>query len=414
MDFGFLSHAAWGGVYSSVFLASVLTAYIVTPFVAACSRRIGLLDFPNNRTAHLKPTPLGGGFVIAIAFVTSVHVGIISAGISESALYVVIFGGLVVLTLGFLDDYTGGISAVTKLIALIHLTLLLWTIDDRLILKIFPWEWLNLLCTLLWIAGVISAINAIDNMNGLSVGFVAIASLAYFAVAVVTLSQWADGTFNRFWALVSIALCGSCLGFLPYNFPAGRIFIGDAGSFFLGFNLAVLGVMGEWSDQSTARATIPLLILALPLFDLGFTVLTRHFAGTTQGLAHAIRHCARDHLSHRLVHLGLSKTQAVLILHAAAAALATSAVLLCATAGWVTSLAHLVQAGIVLLIIGVLIRVASKPRMKEEPHEIWKLDAPEGHSADAFATFPTRTANEEPFSVPLESKELDAVDTKRS
>jgi UDP-GlcNAc:undecaprenyl-phosphate GlcNAc-1-phosphate transferase len=168
---------------------------------------------------------------------------------------------------------------------------------------------------------------------------------------------------NRFWGLISISLCGACLGFLPHNFPRAKIFIGDGGSFFLGFSLAVLGVMGEWSNQSVSRATIPLLILALPIFDLVFVVVTRHQSGVTRTWIEALQHCARDHLSHRLVFLGLSPTQAVMVLHAVAIFLALSAIILRAVESPTLTYMHLVQAGMVLLILGVLIKVGSRKGM---------------------------------------------------
>jgi len=360
MNFEFLNHPAWGSVYPTVFFVALVTALALTPILSFYSRRIGFLDIPNDRTSHASPVPLGGGAVIAFAFVVSVHVGIFKANLNDPALQVLIFGGLVTLTIGLVDDFVGGISALFKLASLFLLTLMLWWFDDDLILKIFPWEWMNLLFTLFWIVGVTSAINSIDNMNGLSVGFAAIASLTYFTVAVQTMSERVfPDTLNRFWGMVSLALFGACLGFLPYNFPKGRIFIGDGGSFFLGFNLAVLGVMGEWSDQSSARATIPLLILALPLFDLVFVVFTRHRSGVTKTWAEAVRHCARDHLSHRLVSLGLSPIQAVLILYAVAAILSLGAVILRAGTTPVLTAMHLAQAALVLLILGILIKVGS-------------------------------------------------------
>ena len=360
MDFSFLHHQAWGGVYPAVFATSLVVALVTTPLVRLYSRKIGFLDVPNQRTSHSTPIPLGGGAAIALAFVVGVHVGLFRAQFNETAIQIVVFGGLITLTIGLVDDFIGGIPAQIKLVALLALTLALWWFDDNLILKIFPWTWLNLLFTLLWIVGVASAINAIDNMNGLSVGFAAIASLTYFFVAMETMSDRVfPDTLNRFWGMVSLALCGGCLGFLPYNFPKGRIFIGDGGSFFLGFNLAVLGVMGQWSDQSAARATIPLLILALPLFDLTFVVYTRHQSGVTKTWLEAIRHCARDHLSHRLVSLGLSSTQAVLVLHAVAAILAIHAVVLRREDSQILTYMHLGQAGLILLILGVLIKVSS-------------------------------------------------------
>ncbi len=364
MNFEFLKHATWSGVYPIAFVSAALAAYLITFLVRTYSQSIQFLDIPNNRSSHELPTPLGGGAAICAAFIIGVHLGVFEAGLRERALYVIVFGGLIAMTMGLVDDFRRGIPAVFKLGFLFVMTLACWVVDERLILNLSPWILLNLLLTLLWIAGVASAINAFDNMNGLAVGFSAIASFAYFVVAVQTQSEVGfTGELNRFWGLISIALSGACLGFLPHNFPRGRIFIGDGGSFFLGFCLAVLGVMGEWSNQSVSRATIPLLILALPIFDLVFVVWTRHHSGVTKTWVEAVRHCARDHLSHRLVFLGLSPIQAVLILHAVATFLALSAIILRADDSLTLTYMHLVQAGTVLLILGVLIKVGSKKGM---------------------------------------------------
>ncbi|MCA9441725.1 MAG: undecaprenyl/decaprenyl-phosphate alpha-N-acetylglucosaminyl 1-phosphate transferase [Candidatus Omnitrophica bacterium] len=364
MSFEFLRHATWGGVYPIAFLSAAISAFILTFLVRYYSKSIDFLDIPIQRSSHSIPVPLGGGAAICAAFTIGVHFGVFEAGIREHALYVIVFGGLIALTMGLVDDFRGGIPAIYKLVFLLVMTLACWWVDDRLILKIFPWTWANVFLTLLWIAGVCSALNAFDNMNGLSVGFTAVASLAYFVVAVQTQSEVGfAGELNRFWGLVSIALCGACLGFLPHNFPRAKIFIGDGGSFFLGFCLAVLGVMGEWSNHSVSRATIPLLILALPIFDLVFVVYTRHRSGVTRTWIEAVRHCARDHLSHRLVFLGLSPVQAVLVLHAVAIFMALSAIIMRADENPSLTYMHLLQAGMVLLILGVLIKVGSRKGM---------------------------------------------------
>jgi len=364
LNFEFLKHASWGGVYPIAFLSAAVSAYLVTFLVRKYSHFIGFLDVPNNRSSHSTPIALGGGAAICAAFIVGIHFGVFEAGLRERALYIIVFGSLVAMTMGLIDDFRGGISALIKLTFLFAMTLGCWWIDDRLILHLSQSTAVNLLLTLLWIAGVASAINAFDNMNGLSVGFSAIASFAYFVVAVQTQSEVGFvGELNRFWGLISIALCGACLGFLPHNFPRARIFIGDGGSFFLGFCLAVLGVMGEWSNQSVARATIPVLILALPIFDLVFVVFTRHHSGVTKTWVEALKHCDRDHLSHRLIFLGLSPVQAVLILHAVATFLALSAIILRAEDSRTLTYMHLIQAGTVLLILGVLIKVGSRKGM---------------------------------------------------
>jgi len=232
----------------------------------------------------------------------------------------VIIGAFVSLIVGILDDILG-IRATLKLLIFFILTFILRTYGlttnlpfDKIGLNK---EIANILVTLFWIVGVTSAMNALDHMDGLASGVSLIASLSYFAVAIQT--------SNFFWGLVSICLAGALLGFLYFNWHPAKIFMGDSGSFFLGFTLASLGVMGGWSENPLKSMIIPFLILSLPIFDLIYVIFSRYLNGTTKTITEAIVYCGKDHIGHRLMKLGLKQRAVATIIYIFSAAISISA-----------------------------------------------------------------------------------------
>jgi UDP-GlcNAc:undecaprenyl-phosphate GlcNAc-1-phosphate transferase len=206
---------------------------------------------------------------------------------------------------------------------------------------------------LLWIVGVTAAFNAVDNMDGLAGGLGAIAAFVFFIIAIRT-SQWG-------WAALTVALCGALLGFLRYNFKQAKIFMGDSGSFFLGFTLASIGLRGEWSNNTIKASIIPILVLGVPIFDLSYIVITRWFRGTTKDLVEVISFCAKDHLSHRLVKLGLKQHIGVMFIYLIAISVSIGAIVLQNAAKWDAVLLFL---QFVLIFIIVLILISLTKRMR--------------------------------------------------
>jgi UDP-GlcNAc:undecaprenyl-phosphate GlcNAc-1-phosphate transferase len=196
--------------------------------------------------------------------------------------------------------------------------------------------------------GISSAFNAIDNMDGLAAGVAAIASFFFFIVAYQT-NQLVFGG-------LSLSLAGACLGFLFFNFHPAKIFMGNSGSFFLGYILAALGVMGKWHKNEIIASSIPILILGLPIFDISFTVLWRHFTGVTRSFTDALNHCGTDHTSHRLVTLGIGKRRAVLLLYLVAASFGISATTL-REAGPLDALLLLLQAFFIATALALIITI---------------------------------------------------------
>jgi UDP-GlcNAc:undecaprenyl-phosphate GlcNAc-1-phosphate transferase len=157
-------------------------------------------------------------------------------------------------------------------------------------------------------------------MDGLAAGVSVIAALAYFAVSLQT------GQFE--WAVISLALIGSLLGFLFYNKHPAKIFMGDSGSFFLGFSLASIGIMGGWSSNPLKAMIVPIAVLSVPIFDLCFVIVSRRLNGTTKTILESINYCGKDHIGHRLNAMGFSHSVSVRVVYLVAATIAVSALLL--------------------------------------------------------------------------------------
>jgi len=307
-----MSGKLWG--YAVIFLSSLLLSYFITPLIGFIATKLKIIDEPAKNKFHKKPTPRLGGVAIFISY--SVPLILIN-GFDHGA-GTILLGGFLILAIGVVDDIRR-VSAIYKLIFIFIVTLLL--ARQGIGLKIFhDLPAVSFLLTLLWVAGVTSAFNAVDNMDGLAGGLALISAATFFMIALRT-SQWAL-------AGLSIALVGSTLGFLRHNFHPAKIFMGDSGSLFLGFTLASLGFMGEWSENPVKASIIPILVLGVPVFDLAYIVIGRWLDGVTKSVVEAITFCAKDHLSHRLIILGLSYKAAILFIYLVSICISIGAVVL--------------------------------------------------------------------------------------
>jgi UDP-GlcNAc:undecaprenyl-phosphate GlcNAc-1-phosphate transferase len=276
-------------VYLSVFLSALIITLILTRLCRSLAIRFEIFDQTNSRKIHKEPKPyLGGlavffGFFGPLLFVTS----------SEIIMYL-FYGSLLVTSLGLIDDLYGlsgsvkllGISGAVVLVAPAGLTTNLFSG--------FPYGiYLNLFVTIVWVLLLVSSINAIDNMDGLAPGLALIASLMFFVIGALQFPQ-------PTWAIVSIGFTGSLLGFLLFNFYPATIFLGDTGSFLIGFVMGMLSLMGNWSTHPLKSIIIPLVILIIPIMDLAFVVFFRYVTGDTDTIRESIEYSAQDHLSHRI------------------------------------------------------------------------------------------------------------------
>lgn len=299
-----------------IFLITWFTCEILLFLAIRFANRWSLHDCPTEaRKTHTLPTPTIGGVPIYLAVV----IGIFLSQEGWEHMRPILLGAGVCMVLGLIDDLKP-ISAVIKLVILFMVTLFIYhqgSDEHALNLTLFPWDPLNVVFSLIWIVGMMSAINSLDNMDGLASGVTAIACFFMF---LISWEHW-----DRWQSFMSVALCAGCLTFLKYNFfqPKAAIFLGDNGSYFIGFALASLAMMGAWTNprvdiSETERISkallVPPLLLGVPIFDIITATALRLVNGEVKTLKEAIVYCGRDHTSHRLVALGFNQRQAVLIL----------------------------------------------------------------------------------------------------
>ncbi len=325
-------------------------ALVGVPLVRALARWCGVLDAPAARKVHASATPLLGGAAVYAAFAATV---LFNFAFSRE-LKGVALGATLIVLVGVLDDVLD-LPARVKLLG--QLTAAGVAMSYGVVLDTIPTAWPasaagNVVLTLLWFLTVTNAVQFLDGMDGLAAGLGAIAAL-FFSLAALQTNQ-------PYLMFLAGPLVGACLGFLPYNFRFGRpatIFLGDAGASFIGFTLAGLAVMGEWAENDFIGLLTPVLILAVPLFDIAFVGTVRVVTGKVHSFGEWLAYTARDHIHHRFEAVGLTRTETVLLIFFIAATLGVSAMQLKDATKHEAALV-LIQAGCVLAIIAVLEGVA--------------------------------------------------------
>jgi UDP-GlcNAc:undecaprenyl-phosphate GlcNAc-1-phosphate transferase len=330
-------------VYLLAIVSAFVTALATVPLWRIWCVRTGLVDDPGHRKIHTQPIPLAGGLAVMTALVVptlfaslllwadgrSVAAGpapgqhgspawsldanstfLLRYGLSRRAseLGGIMLGALGMLLVGWWDD-KHELRAKAKFTAQLLVAGLVAASGARITLFVHS-QIFHYAVTILWILAVINAFNFMDNMNGLCAGLGAIGAW-YFGIIAAADGQYLVG-------LIAFLTFGALLGFLPYNFPRARAFLGDAGSHLVGYLLAVLAILPHFYTPRHQRkwaVLIPLLVLAVPLLDMAWVVVLRWQRGQPFYIGDT------NHLSHRMVRLGLSQTQAVLLIWLLAAGL---------------------------------------------------------------------------------------------
>ena len=282
--------------YILILVSALVLVIGATPLARRIAHRVGMVDKPNIRKQHTVPTPLLGGAAIYVAVILALV--LLGDRFYVNQIAGIALGATLVSFLGLWDDRRGlgpGVKLVGQFLAAAVLVLT----DVRI--SLFPWAWLNIIATLLWVVFVTNAMNLLDNMDGLSAGISAISAVFFLLFAAMS-KQYLVGA-------LAAALVGACAGFLFYNLNPASIFMGDTGSLFLGFTLAAVGIKLRFPDNSSfVTWMVPVLVLAVPLFDTSLVIISRlrrHLNPlTTPG---------KDHISHRLARLTGSPREAVLI-----------------------------------------------------------------------------------------------------
>ncbi|MBW1696463.1 MAG: undecaprenyl/decaprenyl-phosphate alpha-N-acetylglucosaminyl 1-phosphate transferase [Deltaproteobacteria bacterium] len=343
-----------------ILIGTSLLSYFLILFFRRLALRAGIVDRPRKDRFHDHPVPLMGGNAIYFAFLGFLVIkgligldvclvllsgvagmlygiirhpkrvylifilcliwcslgGILVAEDSENQILGLLLGGTNLLVVGNVDDARGGLIPHVKLVGQIiaGLFLIYFGIKMNFFIDLgFEWKMpylrhLTYPFTLFWIIGMTNAFNLIDNMNGLSCGVAVISGLFFGLISFV------NGQFEL--GYIFFIFTGAGLGYLPHNFPKAKIFMGDAGSLFIGFVIASLSIVGSWTtaegwvpQRFKLSLAIPMLVLIYPIFDTALVTITRIIRGRPISLG------GKDHSSHRLVRMGLGPADTVLLIY---------------------------------------------------------------------------------------------------
>ena len=270
---------------------AALIAFGSTPIVKTFAQRVGAMDVPDfKRHIHSHPTPRMGGMAIFLGFLISV---LLFVDISRPVQGILI-GAVIIVATGVIDDIVEmkyyvkfAAQVLAAIIAVLHGV----TIEGLMNPNVFSHEetlvigYLSIPVTILWIVGITNAVNLIDGLDGLACGVSAISSVTMLVVALLVSEPNV--------ALILAALAGGCLGFIPYNMNPAKIFMGDTGALLLGYVLATVSILGLFKFYAVMTFIVPILALALPLFDTLFAIIRRLVHGQNPMTPD------RGHLHHR-------------------------------------------------------------------------------------------------------------------
>ncbi|MCX6339995.1 MAG: MraY family glycosyltransferase [Candidatus Aureabacteria bacterium] len=359
-----LIHAMWIVVYCYVFVLALALSLVLTPIARRIAGRAGMLDLPGGRKPHQRPIPLFGGAAIftsvAIALlVNSALVFLVSRCAARASLIpsslaaylsgarsvfpklaVILIGGFTIFCIGIWDDVTD-LKPRVKLLGQLLVAISLVCLDIRVTL-FMPNYYLSAAVTIAWIVVITNAFNLLDNMDGLCAGVALVASAVFLGIST------SRGQY--FISVMLLVFAGSLLGFLRYNFHPATIFMGDAGSMFIGYFIAVMTVIQTYyspAEGGPLAVLMPLVILAVPLYDTLSVVAIRISRGES------IFTADRRHFSHRLVTLGMSQRGAVCFIYLVTLATGLSALLL-PRVGWGGGMIVFAQTILIVSVIAIL------------------------------------------------------------
>lgn len=362
---------------------SMIVSWLAVGWVRRAAERLGLMDKPGHRKVHTVPIPLGGGLGIWAGVVATFAAGTLAvflltqnatlasyfpqsitqhlSGMTSKIMeiWVIIGCGTVLVFLGLADDRKG-IPWWFRLMVEFGVASFCVYFQGLQLTAFIDLPWLTGALSVIWIVALINSFNMLDNMDGLSSGVAAI-STSMLAIMLLTSPNQANQP-QLFVAVMMLVLVGALLGFLFHNWPPAKIFMGDAGSYFIGFWIAVGTLLATYSGYQGGQphaVIAPLVILAIPLYDMMSVIVIRLSEGRSPFEGD------KRHFSHRLVDLGMSKKQAVLTIYLATAACSVGALLL--------PRVDLVGAGIILvstlLILGLIRVLESVGRVDDEPSD---------------------------------------------
>lgn len=331
----------WGDI-AIAFLLAFVTAFVITPHTMRLSKRVGAIDLPNDRRINKKPMPRLGGLAVISGFLVSTIYLLVMMSLENNLnlfgtenYYLKLIGFLIgIILLGitcFIDDSKGipwYVKLIVQIISAIIVTICgirienisLPFVENKIVIdQVFSY-----ILTVGWIIGITNAINLIDGLDGLSSGVCLISCLSLLIIFSLNGSP--------ILAIILItALAGAIVGFLPFNFSPAKTFIGDTGSNFMGFSIAIISILGVAKTYTAIVLIAPIIVLALPIFDTLFAIVRRIVKGKS---IKAVMKPDKGHIHHRLMARGYSQKQAVLIMYGITAILGMFAIILLESGIW--------------------------------------------------------------------------------
>ena len=297
-------------VCMTVFILSFLTVYSITPIIIKFAQKINFVDNPNARKIHKKAIPLLGGVAVFAGFLTLLlYLVLTRQRVIDTPFIGYIVGALIIVLVGVIDDKFG-MPPFIKLLGQLAACMAFVLTHD--FLTLFGPIYITLPIIILWMIGLMNALNFLDNMDGIITGMSGILALGFYAIGFLSktplLTHQAD-----YIALLSLIFAGSVFGFLPYNFNPAKIFLGDAGSMFIGYFLSTMGLLaGSLATQSLGNNKLffllPVLLLSYPIFDISLVSYTRKRDGRK------ISQGGKDHSTHRIgTAMGSAKITAMMV-----------------------------------------------------------------------------------------------------
>ena len=339
----------WGDI-AIAFMLSFITSFVCVPMTIKLAKKVGAIDYPNERRVNVKPIPRIGGIAVIIGFLVAVIFLIATMAIQgdlnleeenmKMKLIGFLLGGIVLASAALFDDIKN-LKPWMKFLAQIVAAGIVVGFGVR-IDSFNNFEiplWASIAITVFWIVGIINAINLIDGLDGLSSGISLISCLCLLIIFATNFSPIVS-------IILVTALAGSITGFLPFNIHPAKTFIGDVGAQFLGYALAVIAIFGVAKTVTLFVLIAPMLILGLPIFDTAFAIIRRIIKGKS---IKAVFQADRGHLHHRLMDKGFTQKQAVTILYGLSATLGMSAIILIDD-NWQKALAFLIVSLVVILL----------------------------------------------------------------
>ena len=352
-----------GLVLGSVVIVALAVSLWIVSWVKRHALRLGLIDMPNERKVHTSPIPRGGGLGIWLGVLSVFTLGTLALALASysptmvpesipenvrqmvpglwsklSSIWLLLAGGSVVAILGLMDDRYGLDWRVRIAVEFAVAAAIVYGLKLQLTAYI-DLPWLTPILSVIWIVMLINSFNMLDNMDALSAGVAAIIA-GMLALMLLTTTEPAQREPQLFVGVMALALLGGLLGFLKHNWPPASIFMGDSGSYFVGYWIAVTTLLSTYSGssgQAPHAVFAPLCLLAIPIYDTLSVIAIRLREGRSPFQAD------KKHFSHRLVELGMTKRQAVGTIYLATLTCSLGALLLPRT-DWI-------GAGLVLLIV---------------------------------------------------------------